>query len=109
MVENQVDNFLNQSMQNLVMHGIDPKRLPAPTEAQRSQMKPAAIRTVKAGLILKAISEKESIAVSDEELDAAITERAEQMGMTKDYLRDNLEQNKMLEDLRASVLQEKVY
>ncbi len=39
----------------------------------------------------------------------AITERAEQMGMTKDYLRDNLEQNKMLEDLRASVLQEKVY
>lgn len=109
MVENQVDNFLNQSMQNLVMHGIDPKRLPAPTEAQRSQMKPAAIRTVKAGLILKAVSEKEQIEASDEELNAAIAERAEQMGMTPDYLRDQLEQNKMLEDLRASVLQEKVY
>jgi trigger factor len=109
MVENQVDNFLNQSMQSLVMRGIDPKRLPAPTEAQRSQVKPAAIRAVKAGLILKAISEKENIEVSDEELDTAISERAEQMGMTQDYLKDQLEQNKMLEDVRASVLQEKVY
>jgi trigger factor len=109
MVESQVDDFLNQSMQSLVMHGIDPKRLPAPTEAQRSQMKPAAIRAVKAGLILKAVSEKENIEVSDDELNAAIAERAEQMEMTQDYLRDHLEKNDMLEDLRASVLQEKVY
>jgi trigger factor len=109
MVESQVDDFLNQSMQSLVMHGIDPKRLPAPTEAQRSQMKPAAIRAVKAGLILKAVSEKENIEVSDDELTAAIAERAEQMDMTQDYLRDHLEKNNMLEDLRASVLQEKVY
>lgn len=109
MVERQVDDFLNQSMQSLVMHGIDPKRLPAPTDAQRAQMTPAAIRAVKAGLILKAIAEKEEIAVSDEELDAAIAERAEQVGMSLDYLKDQLEQNKMLDDIRASVLQEKVY
>ncbi|HMK37049.1 MAG TPA: trigger factor [Desulfomonilaceae bacterium] len=109
MVENQVDTFLNQSMQNLAMHGIDLKRLPAPTETQRAQMKPAAIRAVKAGLILKAVGEKEAIEVSDDELSAAITERAQQFGMSEDYLRDQLEQGSMLDDLRASVLQDKIY
>jgi trigger factor len=109
MVERQVDEFLNQSMRSLVMQGIDPKRLPPPSDAHRAQMTPAAIRVVKAGLILRAIAEKEEITVSDEELDAAIAERAEQVGMTQDYLKDQLEQSKMLEDVRASVLQEKVY
>jgi len=109
MVENQVDRFLNQSLQGLVARGIDPKRLPAPSEAQRAQIRPSAIRTVKAALVLKAIAEQEKIEVSDEELQAGIEERAVQIGLSADYLKDQLESNNMLEELRATLLQDKVY
>ena len=109
MVENQIDNFLEQSMRNLAAHGIDPKRFPAPTQAQRDHVRPSAVRTVKAGLILKAVCEQENIEVSDEELQAGIAERAEQMGLSADYLKDQLEEGKMLGELRETLLQEKVY
>lgn len=109
MVENQIDNFLDHSMRNLAAHGIDPKRFPAPTQAQREQVRPSAVRTVKGGLILKAVCEQEKIEVSDEELQAGIAERAEQMGLSVDYLKDQLEEGKMLGELRETLLQEKVY
>ena len=102
MVESQIDNFLEQSMRNLAAHGIDPKRFPAPTQAQRDQVRPSAVRTVKAGLILKAVCEQENIEVSDEELQAGIAERAEQMGLSVDYLKDQLEEGKMLGELRGN-------
>jgi trigger factor len=109
MVESQIDNFLEQSMRNLAAHGIDPKRFPAPTQAQRDHVRPSAVRTVKAGLILKAVCEQEKIEVSDEELQAGIAVRAEQMGLSVDYLKDQLEEGKMLGELRETLLQEKVY
>jgi trigger factor len=109
MVESQIDNFLHQSMRNLAAHGIDPKRFPAPTEAQREQVRPSAVRIVKAGLILKAVCEQENIEISDEELEAGIATRAEQMGVSADYLKDQLEEGKMLGELRETLLQEKVY
>ncbi|MBI5249673.1 MAG: trigger factor [Desulfomonile tiedjei] len=109
MIESQVDNLLNQTIQNLVAHGLDPRKLPAPSEAQRNQVRPSAERIVKTGLLLRSIGEKEAIEVSDEDLQAGIAERAEQIGMSADYLKDQLEANKMTEELRASLLQEKVF
>jgi trigger factor len=109
MVESQIDNFLHQSMRNLAAHGIDPKRFPAPTQAQRDQVRPSAVRIVKAGLILKAVCEQENIEISDEELEAGIAKRAEQMDVSADYLKDQLEEGKMLGELRETLLQEKVY
>ena len=109
MVENQVDHILNQSLQSLAAHGIDPKRLPAPSEAQRAQMRPAAVRTVKGGLVLKAIADQENVEVTDEELQAGIETRAADIGLSADYLKDQLESNNMLEELRASLRQDKVY
>jgi trigger factor len=109
MVENQVDHFLNQSIQSLVARGIDPKRLPVPSEAQRAQIRPSSVRIVRAGLVLKAIAEQEKVEVSDEELQAGIEERAGQIGLSADYLKDQLESNNMLEELRSTLLQDKVY
>lgn len=109
MVESQIDNLLNQTIQNLVAHGLDPRKLPAPSDAQRNQVRPSAERVVRSGLLLRSIAEKEALEISDEELQAGIAERAEQIGMSVDYLRDQLEANKMTEELRASLLQEKVF
>jgi trigger factor len=109
MVEQQIDNIMNRSMQNLAAQGIDPRRLPAPTDAQRDRVRPSAERTVKAALILKAISEKEKIEVSEEEVQGEIEEKAKQMGVSSDYLKDQLEKNSMLEDVRAEALEDKTY
>jgi trigger factor len=109
MVEQQVDRFLDRTIQSMAAHGIDPKRMPAPTEAQRTQMRPGAIRTVKAGLVLKAIGEQEHIEISDEEMNAGVEERAKQLGLTADFLKEQLERNDMLEDMKSSLLQDKIY
>jgi trigger factor len=109
MVESQIDNLLNQTLYNLAAHGLDPRKMPPPTEAHRNQMRPAAERLVRTGLLLKSISETEQLTVSDEELDAGIKERAENLGMSVDYLRDQLDASKALEDMRFSLLQEKVF
>ena len=60
-------------------------------------------------MILKAISEKEKIEVSEEEVQSEIEKKAKQMGLSSDYLKDQLEQNNMLEDIRAQVLEDKTY
>ena len=109
MVEQQIDNIMNRSMRNLAAQGIDPRRLPAPTDAQRDRVRPGAERTVKAALILKAISDKEKVEVSEEEVQAEIEKKAKQMGVSSDYLKDQLEENNMLEDVRAQVLEDKTY
>jgi trigger factor len=60
-------------------------------------------------LILKAIGDKEGIEVTDEDVDAALAERAEAMDVSTDYLKDQLETGKMMDEFRASVLQDKIY
>lgn len=109
MVESRIDDVLNQSLQRLAAAGVDARRMPAPSEAHREQMRPSATKTVKAGLLLKGISEQEELAVSDEEFQKGIEDRAKELGVTADYLRDEFEKGNMLEDFRAALLQEKVY
>jgi len=109
MVQSRVDGILNQSLQRLAAAGVDTRKVPAPSEAQREQMRPSAVRAVKAGLLLKAMSDQEHIEVTDEEFQAGIEERAQQLGVTADYLKDEFDKGNLLEDFRAALLQEKVY
>lgn len=109
MTENQVDEMLNESLQKLAFQGIDLSRLPAPTPAQREQMKPAAVRMVKAALLLKAIGEQEGIEVSDEEREEGIKARAERLGLSVDPFKDLLEERKLADEFRLSLLTDKVY
>jgi trigger factor len=109
MVEGRIEDILNQSLQRLAAAGVDTRKMPAPSEAQRDQIRPSAARTVKAGLLLKGISDQEQLQVSDEEFQQAIEERARLLGVTADYLQDEFEKSNMIEDFRATLLQEKVY
>jgi len=109
MVEGRIEDILNQSLQRLAAAGVDTRKMPAPSEAQRDQIRPSAERTVKAGLLLKGISDQEQLQVSDEEFQQAVEERARLLGVTADYLQDEFEKSNMIEDFRATLLQEKVY
>ena len=83
MVEGRIENILNQSLQRLAAAGVDTRKMPAPSEAQRDQIRPSAARTVKAGLLLKGISDQEQLQVSDEEFQQAIEERAGRWGLQR--------------------------
>ncbi|MEJ2717147.1 MAG: trigger factor [Deltaproteobacteria bacterium] len=109
MVEKQIDLVLDRTRQSFVNLGLDPSRLPTPGQAERDQVRPSATRTVKAGLILNAIAEKEDVEISDEDLEAAIKKRAEELSFSVDYLKDQLEEHNVLEDMRSSLRQQKVF
>jgi len=109
MVERQIDGIVERGRMNLISMGIDAGRLPPVTQAQRDQVRPSAERNVKAGLILKAIGEKEQVEVSDEELQAEIETRAKTMGYSVDYLKDQLEARNLLQEVKSMVLQAKVF
>jgi len=109
LVEKQIEAFIGQTMRSLAAQGIDPKRLPPPSQEQHDQMRPEALRNVKAGLILQAVGEQENVKVSDEELEEGIKERAELIGLSPDLLKDRWEENNMLEEFRASLIEAKIY
>jgi trigger factor len=108
MVESQIDTVLDDTRRGLARLGINPDRVPPPTQEHRDQVRPTALRDVKAALILREIADKEGITVSDEDLDEGIRQRAERVGASFDYFKDMLEKQDMLPSLRSGVLQEKV-
>jgi trigger factor len=109
MVEKQIDIILDRTRQSFVNMGLDPSRLPTPGQAERDQVRPSATKTVKAGLILGEIAEIEETEVSDEDLEAAIEKRAEELGFSVDYLKDRLEEHNVLGDMRSSLRQQNVF
>jgi trigger factor len=107
MVEQQISRALDQTREQLARFGVSPDDMPAPTQEQRDRLRPSAERTVKAGLILQAVGEKEGIEVSDEELEKAIEKRAEELGYPVEDLKDLLEEHNMLREIKSNLLQEK--
>ncbi len=108
MVEQQIDNVMNRSLRNLAAQGIDPRRIPPPTDAQRDRIRPSATKTVKAALMLKAIAEKEKIEVSEEEVSAEIEQKAKDLGVTSDYLQDTIGEINMLEQFRSDLVDKNI-
>lgn len=109
LVESQIDSIIMSARQNLALQGIDMKRFPMPDKAQRDSIRPRAEQQVKAALILKAISEKEQILVSPEDIDGEIEKKAQFFGWSPDFFRDQLEEKQRMEDFTSSILEDKIY
>jgi trigger factor len=109
MIEEEISAFYQQTFQHLVAQGHDPARLPAPSQAYRDQVRPGALRIIQRALLFKAVAEKESLEASEEELNADLQKKADQIGVSIDFLRDRLEGDERMEEVRASVIQDKVF
>ncbi|MGC8659231.1 MAG: trigger factor [Desulfomonilaceae bacterium] len=109
LVESRIDDIIMGARQNLALQGIDIKNFPMPDKTQRDSIRPRAEQQVKAALILKAISEKESIFVDQEDIDAEIAKRAKMIGWSPDFFKDQLEENERMEDFSSSLLEDKIY
>jgi trigger factor len=109
LIDAEISAFYQQTFQHLVAQGYDASQLPAPSQAYRDQARPAALRMIQRALLFKAIAEKESLEVNDEEVNADMQKKADQLGVSLDFLKDRLEQEDRLDEIRAVLVQEKVF
>jgi trigger factor len=108
MVNDQIDTRLERGLRALAAQGMrteDMKRMDF--ERLRAGQHEAALREVKASLILEKIAEEEKIEVSDEEFDHELEAFAEQSKLTLDEVRKRLGENGGLERMRHRLRNEK--
>ncbi|CAH2214700.1 trigger factor [Tepidibacter aestuarii] len=99
MVDNQVNNMLRDFDQQLQMQGLNLENYVKFTgmkiEDLKAQMREDAQKRVKTSLVLEAISGKEGIEVSDEELNNEIAQMASMYKMEADKFKETLREQDM--------------
>ena len=92
MIDTEAENLLRDFDNNLRMQGMSldhyVKYTKMSLDTMRSYYRPRAERNVKVRLALRAVAEKESLVVTEEEIDERIAKLAEDYGMEKDKVKD---------------------
>ena len=108
MVNDQIDTRLERGLRALAAQGMrteDMKRMDF--QRLRAGQHEAAVREVKASLILEKIAEDEKIEVTDEDFDRELQAFADQSKLTVDEVRKRLAENGGLERMRHRLRNEK--
>ena len=77
-VERQIENRVNNRLRSLAEQGMDPKSFNLDWEKIKTAQRDAALREVKASLILTKVAEREAIGVTNEEVDREVEQLARQ-------------------------------
>ena len=107
MVAREVDRRIEEFARRLMDQGLDPRQAAINWEEFRTQQQDPAVATVKSVLVLDEIVRRESIEVSEDELDADITGYATRAGKTLGEVKAQLAQQDQLEQIRTGLLREK--
>jgi trigger factor len=103
MVESEIDSALKEYARHMARQGVDLKDAQIDWNELRKEARPSAERRVKEYLLLDAIGEKESLAVTDTELDAELKRRAQAMGMSFTELKAALVKADRVEGVREEL------
>ena len=105
MIEEQVDKHMEQFAYQLQMNGMKledyAKMTGGDMKGLRDSMRPMAETTVRANILLSEIVEKESITVSDEEVEAEFQKLADQYGMELDKVKEAIDAAAVRADLQS--------
>lgn len=107
LVEHQMNSRLERSVRTLVAQGVDPRRLDVDWAKLRRQQREAAVREVKAGLLLEKIAEAENIEVSEEEVEREIAAIAARAGQSTGAVRSGLTREAGLDRINSRLRSEK--
>ncbi len=108
LVEGELNRKLQQTAMELMTQGIDPRTAKINWNKYRDQWREAAKKQVRTQLILEKIADTENIEISEEELDAKLTQIAEHQGETPAALKSRLTEERGLDKLRFTCRQDKV-
>ncbi|HYR43181.1 MAG TPA: trigger factor [Terriglobia bacterium] len=103
LVERQLQTRVQRLIRDLSRQGINPQRLDVDWSKIREDQQQQAVRDVKGSLILEYISDKENIAVSDEEIQAEIEKIAAETNRPIEKVREVLSRDSGLERLRGQI------
>jgi len=107
LVEEQLDHKLESALKRLVAQGVDLRSAQEDWRQVRERMRPEAEKTVRASIILAKIADVEKIDVSEEELDQAIRQLAQDGRETPAELKTRLTRNGGLAKLQSSCRNQK--
>jgi len=108
LVDRQVDVRLERGLRALAAQGMrteDMKKMDF--SRLRAGQREAAVREVKAGLLLEKIADLEKISVSDEEIEQEVAALAKQMQQTPESVRARLTRDGALDRIRNRIRNEK--
>jgi trigger factor len=108
-VNRQVSFMLADMQRKMAMRGIKRQDTSELFNKFYDLYKDEAQKAVMTMLLIKSIAEKESIAVSDNELEAKIKEIASQRSQSYESLKKSLVDGNMIEDMKIEILNTKVF
>ncbi len=108
-VNRQVSFMLADMQRRMAMRGIKRQDTSELYNKFYDLYKDEALKVVMTILLVKSIAEKESIAVSDNELEEKIKEIAAQRSQSYDTLKKSLVDGNMIEDIKSEILNTKVF
>ncbi len=91
MVEHAVDNMLQSAFRSMQRSGMDMSRMNLDLGSLRGELKEKAVLEVKGSLALEAISRKEMVDVTEEDVEAKVQELVRETGNTAEGVRQALE------------------
>ena len=109
-VEQEVDNLVNQKAQEMTKDEIKAvQEDSAKLDALRNEVRPDAIRSVKATFIVDALAKEEKINVTDEEVNQTLYYEAIMAGQNGEELIEYYKNNNLLPAVKMSMLEDKLY
>ena len=106
-VERQIENRVEQRLRSLSQQGVDPRSFNLDWAKIKEAQRDAAIREVKASLILGKVAEREAIGVTNEEVDREITRIAQQNREPVPSVRKKLTEDGTLDRIASHIQTEK--
>lgn len=106
-VDRQLDNRLEQRVRSLTQEGIDVKSLNLDWRKMRENMRDAAVREVRASLILGKVAELETIGATNQEVDQEVERIARQEREPVVAVRKKLAANGTLDRIASHIATEK--
>ena len=106
-VERQIFSMMMDTQRRMVMGGADPESAAEASLNLRDRFKEEAEKIVKFSLLFDSIAGKESIIVSEEEIEEKIREIAVRQGQDYESFRKSCEDNNIMEEMKTEMLREK--
>ncbi len=107
MIMRHIAHQVEHARQRLRQQGVDPETVPWDYGKLIAELRPAAQRAVRRGLLLEAVADRESVAVTEADIDAEVENIATASQRPTPAIRRMMEKSGDLEALRASLRERK--
>jgi trigger factor len=107
LVERGIDSQIERARMTLAMQGVDITKTGVDLSSMRDRIREGAADEIRGQLLLEAVADKESLEITDEEIDAKVAELAAQQNKRPAKLKADMQKEGSLESLRWRLRQEK--